>query len=112
MTHEVQSSAGWIVSGFQAIVILWAWVAVVLLHGLWRSVAKPDPDAIRSSRCCNQGLCDRCRRIFALPALHTTRGIRPRAWRLFRILSRTSGIQFVSETRLGGCGSPRFFRAK
>mgnify|MGYP001825680210 CR=1 FL=1 len=49
MTHQLQPSAGWIVSGFQAVVVLWAWVAVVLIHGLWRSVAKPDPDAIRSS---------------------------------------------------------------
>jgi hypothetical protein len=47
--HEMQFSAGWIVSGFEAVVILWAWVAIVLLHGLWRSVAKPDPDTIRSS---------------------------------------------------------------
>ena len=49
MMHEVQPPTGWIVSGFQAVVILWAWVAVVLLHGLWHSVAKPDPDAIRDS---------------------------------------------------------------
>jgi hypothetical protein len=49
MTHQLQPSVGWIVSGFQAVVVLWAWVAVVLIHGLWRSAAKPDPDAIRSS---------------------------------------------------------------
>jgi len=49
MMHAAQPSAGWIISGFQAVVILWAWVAVVLLHGLWRSVTKPDPDAIRES---------------------------------------------------------------
>jgi len=49
MAHELQPPAGWIVSGFQAVVILWSWVAVVLIHGLWRSVAKPDPDTIRSS---------------------------------------------------------------
>jgi len=36
-------------SGFQAIVFLWVWVAVVLLYGLWRSVAKLDPDPIRPS---------------------------------------------------------------
>lgn len=49
MMHEVEAPAGWIVSGFQAVVILWIWVAAALLHGLWRSVAKPDPDAIRSA---------------------------------------------------------------
>jgi hypothetical protein len=37
------------ISGFQAIVFLWAWVAVVLLYGLWRSVAKAGPDPIRPS---------------------------------------------------------------
>lgn len=49
MMHEAPAAAGWIVSGFQSIVALWVWIAIVLIHGLWRSVAKPDPDTIRSS---------------------------------------------------------------
>jgi hypothetical protein len=38
-----------VISGFQAVCALWAWVAVVVLFGLWRSVLKPEPDAIRQS---------------------------------------------------------------
>jgi hypothetical protein len=49
MTHGTESHAGWIISGFQAIVGLWIWVAAVLLYGLWRSTAKSDPDPIRPS---------------------------------------------------------------
>ena len=49
MTHAAEPTSGWIISGFQAIVFLWVWVAVALLYGLWRSAAKPDPDPIRPS---------------------------------------------------------------
>ena len=50
MSHApMPSTAGWMISGFSAIVVLWVWVAVVLLHGLVRSTARPDPDPIRAS---------------------------------------------------------------
>jgi len=47
MTHETGGDAGWLITGFQYSVVLWVWVAAVVLYGLWRSVAKPDPDPIR-----------------------------------------------------------------
>jgi len=50
MTHEsAATTAGWILSGYQAFVVLWVWVACVLLYGLWRSAVRPEPDAIRAS---------------------------------------------------------------
>lgn len=49
MEHEAEHLAGWIITGFQYVVALWVWVAVVLLYGLWRSAARPEPDAIRPS---------------------------------------------------------------
>jgi len=36
-----------IVSDYQAWVFLWAWVAVVLLYGFWRSLYRKEADAIR-----------------------------------------------------------------
>ena len=39
--------SGWLVSGFEVIVFIWAWVALALLHGLWRSMWKPAADPIR-----------------------------------------------------------------
>ena len=49
MAHGMESQPGWIVTGYQAIVTLWVWVAAVLLYGLWRSTAQSDPDPIRPS---------------------------------------------------------------
>ena len=46
MSQEI-STVGWIISGFQTIVALWIWVAVVLLNGLIRSLYQPEPDPIR-----------------------------------------------------------------
>ena len=42
-------STGWMIEGLHAMLALWAWLLIVVLHGLWRSVAQPDPDAIRPS---------------------------------------------------------------
>lgn len=47
MMHGTMEQAGWLITGFQYSVVVWVWVAAVVLHGLWRSVAKPNPDSIR-----------------------------------------------------------------
>lgn len=39
--------SGWMIDGFFAWVALWAWGALVLLYGLWRSLSRPAPDPIR-----------------------------------------------------------------
>lgn len=49
MAHGLDAPSGWIVSGFQAIVTLWIWVAAVFLYGLWRSTSQAEPDPIRPS---------------------------------------------------------------
>ena len=49
MTHGTEPVGGWIINGFEAVAGLWIWVAAVLLHGLWRSTARPEPDSIRPS---------------------------------------------------------------
>ena len=49
MSAEIAGHATSIVSDFQAWVALWIWVPAVLLHGLWRSLFRPEPDEIRSS---------------------------------------------------------------
>jgi hypothetical protein len=36
-------------SGFQALLVLGTWCAVVLLFGLYRSWLRPEPDPIRPS---------------------------------------------------------------
>ena len=41
--------AGWFISGFQAIVALWAWVLIVLLHCVFRLWSRPGADPIRPS---------------------------------------------------------------
>ena len=46
---EVAGATGWAVNGFQATVALWIWSAVVLLFGLWRSLYRSKPDAVRES---------------------------------------------------------------
>ena len=43
----LNAGSGWLVNGFEAVVVLWAWMAVALLHGLWRSMWKPAADPIR-----------------------------------------------------------------
>jgi len=43
------NGAGWMISGFACWVAVWVWTAVMLLHGLWRSMARPEPDEIRAS---------------------------------------------------------------
>jgi hypothetical protein len=41
---------GWIPTASQALVTMWAWLAVVLVHGLfWRSLRRPAPDRVRTS---------------------------------------------------------------
>ena len=49
MMHEVEAPAGWIVSGFQAVFVLTVWCALVMSYGIYRSVARPEPDPIRPS---------------------------------------------------------------
>jgi len=49
METETAATMGSMISGFQAEVVLWCWVVLVLLYGLSRSVTHPDPDAIRPS---------------------------------------------------------------
>lgn len=40
---------GWIVDGFTAWTFLVFWVAIVLIHGIGRSLGDAKPDAIRES---------------------------------------------------------------
>ena len=40
---------GFMPDGSLAWILLWVWLGVVLLYGLVRSFAKPDPDPIRPS---------------------------------------------------------------
>ena len=48
MTGHVASSAGgWVIDGFDALIVLAFWCVLVLLYGLYRSVSKPDPNEIR-----------------------------------------------------------------
>ena len=50
MQHEaLNGQAHGMISGFSAISLLWLWVAVVLLHGLFRSTLRSDPDPHRPS---------------------------------------------------------------
>jgi len=48
MTAEPVFS-GWFVTGFQATVMLWAWLLVVLLHCIFRLWSRPEADPIRDS---------------------------------------------------------------
>jgi len=43
------AAAHGMISGFSAIVTLWVWLILVLLHALFRSTVRPEPDAIRPS---------------------------------------------------------------
>jgi hypothetical protein len=38
---------GWMITGFQTVVVLWGWVLLVLLHAMWRALAGPQTDPIR-----------------------------------------------------------------
>ena len=49
MTGGTEPVTGWIISGFQYVLALWVWSALIALFGLWRSMVKPDPDPIRPS---------------------------------------------------------------
>jgi len=45
--HGVETTSGWIVGIAQAWPFIVAWVAVVLIHGLWRSSGDAAQDTIR-----------------------------------------------------------------
>ena len=47
MAQGAEHAGGWMLSGFQAVVTLWAWLGVVLAHGLWRSSGGAEQDPIR-----------------------------------------------------------------
>ncbi len=49
MSAGVGVSSGFMIEGFHAQVVLWIWCALVLLYGLWRSLAGAEPDPIRPS---------------------------------------------------------------
>ena len=35
------------ITGFLATVVIWVWVIVAVIYGIWRSVGKADQDPIR-----------------------------------------------------------------
>jgi hypothetical protein len=41
--------AGWVLTGFQVWVALWAWAGLVALHALWRVLHGPETDPVRPS---------------------------------------------------------------
>ena len=49
MSVEAADHSASIISGYHAWVFLWIWVPAVLLYGLWRSLYRKEPDAIRPS---------------------------------------------------------------
>jgi hypothetical protein len=49
MTHGAESAAGWFLGAKEAWWFLWIWLAVVLIHGLWRSRGDAPQDPIRPS---------------------------------------------------------------
>jgi len=50
MTYDAEQAAGWMLSGFQSMTVLWIWIVAVVLYGLfWRSMSRPEPDPIRPS---------------------------------------------------------------
>ena len=48
-SHVASSASGWVIDGFDALIVLAVWCALVLLYGLFRSVSKPEPNKIRPS---------------------------------------------------------------
>jgi hypothetical protein len=47
--NHTPTLTGWIPTGFQCMVLIWAWLAAVVLNGLLRSVYQPEPDPVRRS---------------------------------------------------------------
>ncbi len=43
----MEQQAGWMVSGFDAMVALGVWGVIVLAYGLWRSLGGGEQDEIR-----------------------------------------------------------------
>ena len=43
------SPGRWMLDAFTYAAAVVAWFGVILLHGLWRSTARPEPDGIRPS---------------------------------------------------------------
>ncbi len=43
------SSPAWVITGFQSVVLLWAWGGLVLLHAVWRSLLGAETDPIRQA---------------------------------------------------------------
>jgi len=49
MQHETAQAAGWLIDGFQTMALLAIWGLAVVAYGFfWRSLSRPEPDAIRS----------------------------------------------------------------
>ena len=49
MTGHAAGPGAWIISGWDALVVVLVWCVLVALYGVFRSVSKPDPDPIRPS---------------------------------------------------------------
>ena len=45
----MEQATGWIPDGFTAWTFLVAWITIMLLYGLWRSLSDSKPDPIRPS---------------------------------------------------------------
>jgi len=48
MTTDIPAT-GWVLTGFQTVLLLSAWAGAVLLYALWRSLVGPETDPIRES---------------------------------------------------------------
>ncbi len=38
---------GWMIDGFQTVILVWLWVALVVIGAAWRSLYGPEIDPIR-----------------------------------------------------------------
>ena len=47
--QTLNEASGWLPNDFQSMVVVGLWLLAVLLFGIWRSVARADPDPIRPS---------------------------------------------------------------
>ena len=47
--HDSIPAPGVLLEGFTAMIAPVAWTAIVLFHGIWRSIDRPAADAIRPS---------------------------------------------------------------
>ena len=45
----MEQQTGWMITGFDAMVTLGAWLVIVLAYGLWRSLGDGQQDEIRPS---------------------------------------------------------------